>query len=66
MINRTVELVNSTYQRDGKWYTLRAIDRSNQVEDAATADEIAAAQKDAPVEHVKEAKPAPKGKKAHK
>ena len=35
-------LVESTYQRDGKWYTLRNIDRSNQIEVAATEDEIAA------------------------
>ncbi len=37
------QLVDSTYQRDGKWYTLRAIDRTNQIETAATDDEIAAA-----------------------
>lgn len=35
-------LVESTYQRDGKWYTLRTIDRSNQIEVAATDAEIAA------------------------
>jgi hypothetical protein len=33
-------LVESTYKRDGKWYTLRVIDRSNQIETAATEDEI--------------------------
>ena len=33
-------LVESTYQRDGKWYTLRVIDRSNQIETDATEDEI--------------------------
>lgn len=33
-------LVESTYQRDGKWYTLRVIDRSNQIEIDATEDEI--------------------------
>jgi len=36
-------LVESTYQRDGKWYTLRNIDRSNQIEVAATAEEATAA-----------------------
>ena len=34
-------LVESTYKRDGKWYTLRVIDRSNQIETDATEDEIA-------------------------
>ena len=29
-------LVDSTYKRDGKWYTLRVIDRSNQSEVDAT------------------------------
>ena len=36
-------LVESTYKRDGKWYTLRVTDRSNQIEVDATEDEIAKA-----------------------
>lgn len=36
-------LENSTYQRDGKWYTLAVIDSANAIERAATDDEIAAA-----------------------
>jgi len=52
-------LVESTYQRDGKWYTLRVIDRSTQLEFPATEDEIAAA-KPAKVSAPKAPEPAPK------
>ena len=58
-------LVESTYKRDGKWYTLRVIDRSNQIEVDATEDEIARAE---PVETAETPKAAvlPKVKKAKK
>ena len=58
-------LVESTYKRDGKWYTLRVIDRSNQIEDAATEDEIACSE---PVKMAETPKAAvrPKVKKAKK
>ena len=54
-------LVESTYQRDGKWYTLRNIDRSNQIEVPATDDEIAAQKpaKSAPVDAPSTPKKAP-------
>lgn len=35
-------LVESTYQRDGKWYTMAVIDKSTAHERLATDDEIAA------------------------
>lgn len=36
-------LVESTYQRDGQWYTMAVIDKSTAHERLATDDEIAAA-----------------------
>lgn len=35
-------LVQSTYQRDGEWYTMAVIDKSTAHERLATDDEIAA------------------------
>jgi len=42
MIPDKLQLVNRTYQRDGAWYTLAVIDRTNQIERLATDEEVAA------------------------
>lgn len=41
MISQTPQLVSRTYRRDGVWYTLAVIDRTNAVERLATEQEIA-------------------------
>lgn len=43
MITQKPQLVQRTYERDGAWYTLAVIDRTNQIERLATDEEIAAA-----------------------
>lgn len=43
MITERSQLIERTYQRDGEWYTLAVIDRTNQVERLATEEEIAGA-----------------------
>lgn len=47
----------NTYERDGAWFTLHQVDKSNSFEKPATADEIAAAK---PKAEPKADNPAPK------
>ena len=61
-ILKRAPLENSTYERDGKWYSHVVIDSSSAIERPATAEEIEAAGAKPPVETPKAAKAAPKPK----
>jgi hypothetical protein len=56
----TKPLEQSTYKRDGEWYTMHVIDRGNAIERPATEDEIATV--DEKTEKIVHKSPEKKGK----
>ena len=61
MINRRDVAIDSTYERDGKWFTLHWSDSTSAVERLATADEIPVKDEPKAEKHV-----APKHEHDHK